>query len=90
MMAIFTFNQQQKISHFAGEYDKRVREIRKQKDSKALFLVSKPLPDSGVIPSQELNKQGESPAMTSYYLGRVNGINKDVYLDSTPLKKSDK
>ena len=90
MMGIFSFNQQIKTSHFAHEYDKRVREIRNQKDSKAPFLVAKPLPDSGVIPSQELNKIGESAAMTSYYLGRVNGINKDVYLDTTSLKKSEK
>ena len=90
MMGIFSFNQQIKTSHFAHEYDKRVREIIKQKNSKAPFLVAKPLPDSGVIPSQELNKIGESAAMTSYYLGRVNGINKDVYLDTTSLKKSEK
>jgi hypothetical protein len=90
MMGIFSFNQQIKTSHFAHEYDKRVREIIKQKNSKAPFLVAKPLPDSGVIPSQELNKIGETPAMTSYYLGRVNGINKDVYLDTKLLKKSEK
>jgi hypothetical protein len=90
MMGIFSFNQQIKTSHFAHEYDKRVREIIKQKNSKAPLLVAKPLPDSGVIPSQELNKLGETPAMTSYYLGRVNGINKDVYLDTILLKKSEK
>jgi hypothetical protein len=90
MMVIFSFNQQIKTSHFAHEYDKRVREFIKQKNSKAPFLVAKPLPDSGVIPSQELNKIGETPAMTSYYLGRVNGINKDVYLDTKLLKKSEK
>jgi hypothetical protein len=90
MMGIFSFIQQIKTSRFAHEYDKRVREIRNQKDSKAPFLVAKPLPDSGVIPSQELNKLGETPAMTSYYLGRVNGINKDVYLDTILLKKSEK
>ena len=87
MMGLFSFNQQIKTSHFAQEYDKLVRGIIKQKDSKALFLVAKPLPDSGVIPSQELNKLGEKPAMTSYYLARVNGINKDVYLDTNTLTK---
>jgi hypothetical protein len=90
MMGIFSFIQQIKTSRFAHEYDKRVREFIKQKNSKAPFLVAKPLPDSGVIPSQELNKLGETPAMTSYYLGRVNGINKDVYLDTILLKKSEK
>jgi hypothetical protein len=90
MIGFFSFNQQIKTSHFAQEYDNRVEQIIKQKNSKAQFLVAKPLPDSGVIPSQELNKLGETPAMTSYYLGRVNGINKDVYLDTILLKKSEK
>jgi len=90
MIGFFAYNQHTKTSHFAREYDNRVQEIIKQKDSKALFLVAKPLPDSGVIPSQELNKHGEKPAMTSYYLGRVNGINKDIYLDTSSIKKSEK
>lgn len=87
MIGIFTFNQQIKTSQFALEYDNRVKEIKMKKLYKGSFLVAKPLPDSGVIPSQELNKFGETPAMTSYYLGRVNGINKDIYLDTSFLKR---
>jgi O-antigen/teichoic acid export membrane protein len=90
LVGIFTFKQVNTTRHFAREYDNRVKDIFEQKGSKALFLVARPLPDSGIIPSQELNKIGETPAMTSYYLGRVNGINKDIYLDTTSIDASGK
>jgi hypothetical protein len=90
LVGIFTFKQVNTTRHFAREYDNRVQKIIRQKESKTLFLVARPLPDSGIIPSQELNKIGETPAMTSYYLGRVNGISKDVYLDSTSTGRSGK
>jgi hypothetical protein len=90
LVGIFTFKQVNTTRHFAREYDNRVQNIIEQKGSKALFLVASPLPDSGIIPSQELNKIGETPAMTSYYLGRVNGINKDIYLDTTSIEASGK
>jgi hypothetical protein len=90
LVGIFTFKQVNATRHFAREYVNRVQNIISQKGSKGLFLVARPLPDSGIIPSQELNKIGETPAMTSYYLGRVNGINKDVYLDTTSIEASGK
>ena len=88
VLGIFTYKQVNTTRYFAREYDNRVQDLIRQKESKTLFLLAKPLPDSGIIPSQELNKIGEIPAMTSYYLGRVNGINKDVYIDTTSIEGS--
>jgi hypothetical protein len=79
-MLVFFIKQIRLTSHFAEKYDERIQLIKNEKNSNKKHLLLPPLPDSGVIPSQELNKVGESPNMTSYYFGRLLGAEKDVYL----------
>jgi hypothetical protein len=79
-MSVFFIKQIRLTSHFAEKYDERIELIKNERNSNKKFLLLPPLPNSGVIPSQELNYVGESPNMTSYYLGRLLGVEKDVYL----------
>lgn len=79
-MSIFVIKQIRLTSHFAKKYDERIQLIKKEKKSNQQYLLLPPLTDSGVVPSQEFNKVGENPNMTSYYLGRLLGVEKDVYL----------
>ncbi len=79
-MSVFFIKQIGLTSQFAEKYDQRIELIKNERNSNEKYVLLAPLPDSGVIPSQELNKVGEIPGMTSYYLGRLLGVEKEVYV----------
>lgn len=74
------FTQYKAGKTFASFYDDRLKKIKLLNKKSNVIEINEPLPDSGVIPSQELTKIGIKPGITSYYLGRVNGVNKTIYL----------
>lgn len=79
-MLIFTIKQYSSSKKYAFAYDKRVKYILTQKNSSSKFILVNPLPDPGVLACQEVGKNHDKVSITSYYLGRVNGINKDILL----------
>jgi hypothetical protein len=79
LMIFFTTKGYVMTKKFAIAFDYRVEYIITQKDNKLNYIIVKPLPDSGVIPSQEVSKINTKVSVTSSYLGRVNGIDKNVY-----------
>ncbi len=80
LIIVFYYIQFALTSNFAKKYDERFILIKSQSHINQKYILLPPLPDSGIIPSQELNKLGEQPGMTSYYLGRLLGVDKDCYL----------
>ena len=80
-MIIFFVKQLQLTSYFSQKYDERLALIVNSKEKDEEYLLLPKLPDSGVIPSQELNRVGESPAMTSFHLGRLLGKEKNIFIE---------
>ena len=80
LILIFTNKQYIMSKKFTTSFDNRIDYIITQKNKKNKYILVNPLPDSGILVSQEVNKINENFTNTSYYLGRVNGIDKDVFL----------
>jgi hypothetical protein len=81
LILIFTNKQYIMSKKFTTSFDNRIDYIITQKNKKCKYILVNPLPDSGILVSQEVNKINENFTNTSYYyLGRVNGIDKDVFL----------
>lgn len=80
MMSKFVYMQFFITQSFSKAFDKRIAFIKSQKNLKSKFILVDPLPNSGVIPSMEASILEKKPNLTSYYLGRLNGLDKDVFL----------
>ncbi len=81
IISIFTIKQYKTTQNFANLYDQRIRYIKSKIKTKSTTIFVVPLPDSGVIPAQEVNKIGETKiGMTTLKLGKLNGVNKEIYL----------
>jgi len=80
LLVIFTNKQYNNSMQFTTAFDNRIKYLISQKNSKSKYILVNQLPDSGVLASQEVGKINDKGYISSYYLGRVNGINKDVFL----------
>lgn len=80
LILILTNKQYTLSEKFTTAYDNRINYIISQKNKKSEYILVNPLPDPGVLACQEVGKINEKGYISSYYLGRVNGINKDVFL----------
>ena len=76
----FTSKQFITSTKFSKAYEYRINYILSRKNSKSKTILVQPLPDSGILASQEVGGVNTKYSITSYYLGKVNGINKAVYL----------
>ena len=79
-LTLFSYKHYFSSKQFAFAFDERINYISTQKDTNSDYIVVSPLPNPGVLASQEVNKINGKYTNTSYYLGRVLGINKNVYL----------
>jgi hypothetical protein len=82
LLTLFTIKQYKINGIYSLEYDKRIEEILKHKNNSTEYIFVKPLPPSGVIPSADVAIFGAMNG-TSYFIARVNGIDKDVFQKTT-------
>lgn len=81
LLSVFTIKQYVITKNFAFFYDQRIEFIKTKKNYKSSYIYVKPLPDSGVIPSQEVNEFGAAKiGFTTLKLGKLNGVKKEIYL----------
>jgi hypothetical protein len=85
----FSYNQYYKTLKFSICFDNRIKFIKNNKFNNQSYILVAKLPDSGVLVNQEVQNKNKHFSFTTFYLGRVVGVNKNIYLKET-INKSPK
>ena len=81
LFSIYNYKQQIKTQQYALEFDQLINEAKSYSKTNKSLIISKPLPDSGVISYATISKNNSSDtSLTSYYFFKVLNRNNLLFI----------